>query len=456
MAAPPSQVRQSRGADKNRLFVSPRLTLDDDVVFPAIDPEERQEVVQKQAEPHSQDPGILRLYANSSPEALKGGLLPQAAAQVHTLYLPAAEDLPNWLDVVQTKLPNLQHLFIADDPSDAEVLVRRLYILYRLPDLQSIDGEVVSIEERQLSQPSGSTKKRDDWSDVSVPSNTSYDRSGDPKMPVLEDDLEVKSSTSSAVQCDWRVACGMALLRRPRLKSKDMIKPKFSSRKQPPLQPRKPPKERNAVSPRMSPRPKPTPPPSLTLDASPRVELRISPRGSTSVVHLSPLNVPPSPSRHSPARQSPPILSAPSTPRSPVLSNRTAPHSDSRPRLSDRAIPASQSLTCPFPMQFRARAPHAITTAVDDSDNPSVPRAPITFQRAHSSPSYLGAPRLPPRTPSHAVLWTHKNEVRKQSILDGESEDDEDELAIVVEASVEEPVVVEDSVEEAAEEQLAA
>ena len=210
--------------------------------------EQRWKCVSAQAAGHEQDGSVLHIQRRMTPTALQMGMPRAAAARVKSLYLPvpavvvaaAAEverrqqqkqqaalgngddhnnteddhcckGLPEWLDVVSAKFPNLQHLHLMEnetndnkrsssssgkvkaaaaavgsgdddgdgddekDDDDDKVLtpsksrrLRRLYVLYRLPDLVSIDGNPVTRQERQLARPqdrNGEKVNRDEWVD---------------------------------------------------------------------------------------------------------------------------------------------------------------------------------------------------------------------------------------------------------------------------------------------------
>ena len=132
------------------------------------------------------------------PTAMRLGMPKSAGDRVRTLFLPpvASELLPEWLDAVAQTFPNVQHLHVPeykledDDRSDREVgpmeapivnkeneersggeaipggfseesLVRRLYVLYRLPGLKTLDGTEFTPRERMLSRPRDNRRLRD-------------------------------------------------------------------------------------------------------------------------------------------------------------------------------------------------------------------------------------------------------------------------------------------------------
>jgi hypothetical protein len=101
------------------------------------------------------------------------GVPPAVAARIKYLSLPAASDnysLPEWMDVVSGMFFKLESLYFVRDNNPRAAMealrMRRLYILYRLPDLVSIDGRKVTSVERELarpSSPSGYRVNRGDW-----------------------------------------------------------------------------------------------------------------------------------------------------------------------------------------------------------------------------------------------------------------------------------------------------
>ena len=104
-----------------------------------------------------------------SPLAFKAGVPPKRASRIHTLYVVMDEDLPAWMDVLSNSFFRLQHLYLSakpQDPHSEPARMRRLYILYRLPDLVSIDGHNVQEHERRIARPNnpnGHRVNRLDW-----------------------------------------------------------------------------------------------------------------------------------------------------------------------------------------------------------------------------------------------------------------------------------------------------
>lgn len=120
------------------------------------------------AGPHKQDESVLKFNRPIGPMAFKSGVPPQVASQVETLHIIPQRNLPEWLDVLSSSCFALQHLVLnsADEESLEAARMRRLYILYRLPDLTSIDGQEVTELERQLARPdtpNGERVDRKEW-----------------------------------------------------------------------------------------------------------------------------------------------------------------------------------------------------------------------------------------------------------------------------------------------------
>lgn len=167
---------QLRDAPRKPLvFQSPRLQYTDEQLFPTAkalsSPQERWEYMRSLAGPHQQDGKTLRLSMPMTPRALPLGMPQYAASRVKELHLPprtGRHRLPQWMDAVQTTFRRLQHLYMhpAADESDYSKRLRRLYVLYRLPGLQSIDGQDVTETERRLARPltpNGQKVSRQDW-----------------------------------------------------------------------------------------------------------------------------------------------------------------------------------------------------------------------------------------------------------------------------------------------------
>lgn len=169
---------------EQRIYDSPRLFTDDNEIFPSrfsrallcMNDNQRWEEVSAQAGSHRQDGSTFTIRRTMTPTAVKYGMLPRyAASRVRTifLWLDLQQDiLPQWLDVLATLFTKLEHLTILQDAFEGEeeievsARMRRLYILYRLPDLKSIDGATVTRRERALARPSSPNGERvtaKDW-----------------------------------------------------------------------------------------------------------------------------------------------------------------------------------------------------------------------------------------------------------------------------------------------------
>jgi hypothetical protein len=154
---------------KRLLFTSPRLFFDDADLFPTAqspsyqEAERRWERISSQAASHRQDGSRLTIRAKISPVALRIGLTSEARRRVTHLFLCVDEDtlVPTWLDELSTDdFPNLKHIdfidcdcFPEEDHMAASARMRRLYVLYRLPHLVTIDGIEVTNTERRLARP---------------------------------------------------------------------------------------------------------------------------------------------------------------------------------------------------------------------------------------------------------------------------------------------------------------
>jgi hypothetical protein len=168
---------------ERRVYDSPRLVTDDNEIFPSPethalyqDSEQRWQQISEAAGFHRQDGSRLVIRPNMNPTTLRCGIVSQfVGRRVHrlSLWLDDEEDiLPHWLDTIVDLFPNLQELYLFQDslPNEKDIAVsarmRRLYILYRIPHLLSIDGEAVQPAERELarpSTPSGARVQQNDW-----------------------------------------------------------------------------------------------------------------------------------------------------------------------------------------------------------------------------------------------------------------------------------------------------
>jgi len=173
------EMQQSPQRRSRLVFASPRLQQEDGDLFPTVsslqEHEERWKYLSEQAGSHRQESHVLRVNRNMTPKALQHGTPRQAAARITELHLWIQGDtLPEWLDVVGQTFFHLEHLYL-NKAVDAETKtphsVKRLYILYRLPRLKSINGVNVTFAERALARPNnpnGRRVKREDWMDSSL------------------------------------------------------------------------------------------------------------------------------------------------------------------------------------------------------------------------------------------------------------------------------------------------
>lgn len=193
---------------KSRLtFLSPRIETPDPILPPLHSPEARFRYISTVAGPHCQDGASFRVRPQD-PQALRLGMPQSAGARVKTLWLPMvpSERLPEWLDAVSTVCPNLLHLHIPSVPQESvetqvndenqervditpseESKVRRLYVLYRLPKLLTMDGTAFTPRERMLSRPQNtklSSKK------------TKFSRKSSTSACLLDNESEDEDSTT--------------------------------------------------------------------------------------------------------------------------------------------------------------------------------------------------------------------------------------------------------------------
>jgi hypothetical protein len=213
-----SPERPNKQQQQQLYFESPRCEVSDEELLPnptdsanLIQHDERWKHLAEQAGQHQQDQTTQHVNVRTmTPAALRSGMPLQAAARVRSLHLELDERddrLPAWLDVITTIYFHLEHLYLGranagdeeddidtEEKSESEATVsdsfvsdgtaaatcttlsplsppisnrmRRLYILYRLPDLLSIDGVTVTDQERLLARPdhpNGHRVKRDEW-----------------------------------------------------------------------------------------------------------------------------------------------------------------------------------------------------------------------------------------------------------------------------------------------------
>ena len=165
--------KKNTKSKKKPFFVSPRYNLDDETFFPSshrrlfYKTEIRWERISEQAGNHRNDGSVLTINRTLSPISFKYGMMRQAALRVRclNLYLDCKEGdmhLPEWMDVISTLLVNLNNITlkssskpsfaINDDGKERAISKRmqRLYILYRMPTLKSIDNVQITSEEREM------------------------------------------------------------------------------------------------------------------------------------------------------------------------------------------------------------------------------------------------------------------------------------------------------------------
>jgi hypothetical protein len=155
------------------VYSSPRITHDDETILSTggrrlQEHEERWSHMSHLAGSHQQDQQVLKLTQrhNMSPLALASGVPPQVASRIVELHLGPVDNLPEWLDVIFHKFTNLQHLYLDKDDATEAGRIRRLYILYRLPLLLTMDGRPVTQLERSLARPTspnGLAVAKHDW-----------------------------------------------------------------------------------------------------------------------------------------------------------------------------------------------------------------------------------------------------------------------------------------------------
>lgn len=176
---------------------------------PLQDHKDRWQHMSELAGPHKQDDLTLKFDRPIAPMAFKSGVPSQVAARIETLHIATQSNLPEWLDVLSSTCFALQHLYLHLVPplspvhshdrhdsgspiSHEAARMQRLYILYRLPDLKSIDGDEVTDLERQLARPdtpNGERVNPREWlcdDDPLLPHDDSQDDADDRLGDVVE------------------------------------------------------------------------------------------------------------------------------------------------------------------------------------------------------------------------------------------------------------------------------
>lgn len=164
--SPPRGGSQRVVVASKPFYHSPRCQIKDSDLFqttnPLSSPEQRWQHMSEQAGEHKQDGTLFCVntrFRRMTPKALKSGMPNEAAKRVTRLELNIDDTntLPEWLDAVGDVFRNLEHLTLKSPPlkrdDDNSKRLRRLYIVYRLPNLKSIDGVAVSCAEQDLARP---------------------------------------------------------------------------------------------------------------------------------------------------------------------------------------------------------------------------------------------------------------------------------------------------------------
>jgi hypothetical protein len=147
--------------EKQKLvFTSPRFSARDEEIFRMDESlcnlEKRWDAISEQAGEHRQDGRVLIISRSLSTEALQKGMTKQASLRVRSLHLcldQKEDNLPEWIDVISVVLVNLENLTISDAQDDEMAIskrMQRLYILYKMPKLKSIDDMPITSEEREI------------------------------------------------------------------------------------------------------------------------------------------------------------------------------------------------------------------------------------------------------------------------------------------------------------------
>jgi hypothetical protein len=201
------QSRQQQQPPRRRLmFTSPRVIASDEELFPSChslykNSDERWQQISNQAGSHRQDGTGMAIGRRITPTALKVGLTRAAAIRVRSLNLwldHNKDTLPEWLDVMSEVFVNLEHLTLTEDvfPGEDDLTVsarmRRLYVLYRLPDLKSIDDMVVTPAEREMANPGCVQLNKYESSSTTIQCSNSCD--SDTTKEIQDEDISLDNT----------------------------------------------------------------------------------------------------------------------------------------------------------------------------------------------------------------------------------------------------------------------
>lgn len=419
----------------HKTIFSPRILMSDRDLFPKLHLEQyeiRHQYLSELAGPHKQPlhTKVIDTKYIHSPEILMNGMPKRAARLVKTLFLPivGSPDFPLWLDVILKLFPNLQHLHISDpssavasaadgnsfskqaatplssnagnssdqpqqDPPSDEVSVRRLYVLYRMPKLSSLDSVEFTPAERALARPVTQPSLLDEEDEELLKkSAVELSITGSVVEPPLmsrdvyddeEDFLDTLSVTSTTVNgtCVW--GCGTLSL------------PYFRRKNNPYREQQQ-----------------------FTFDPIDNQEISFEPPEMTEVL-------PPE--------------------RLVKASERTTRESPERAQR----VAAKKSLTSPFPLHFRVPkvSPHKKKRrsppdppALEPLASLETIEVPVTFTRSQSSPTFIKHKRgeRPPQFPgARRTILSPNRQVRLKarfnSIIDDEEDDsDSDSENLIV------------------------
>jgi hypothetical protein len=201
---------------EKRIYDSPRLLTEDHEIFPPPEThvlyqeaEQRWRKISEAAGSHRQDGSRLVIRRSMKPATLRFGIVSQFVGRrvrCLSLWLDYKEDiLPQWLDAIVDLFPNLQELSISQDDlyNEDEVAVsarmRRLYVLYRIPNLLCIDGEPVQQTERELARPAtpiGARVQQNNWMQKENVSTSTVSEPEDQESLHAFDSLQIQQIVS--------------------------------------------------------------------------------------------------------------------------------------------------------------------------------------------------------------------------------------------------------------------